>query len=222
MGSQLYFAPIVFVTAIGLLLGIAIVVFARRIPSAGDHGAPALSRGRRAFLLATISASLLLCLFAAGIAGGYEDSPHGMLDSKGHALGFNEPLTWELGRMVLANATAGSFSSALGLHGCLFLILHLIAIAFLTGALRSPTRLAAWFCWMQFVVFPQGWLGGLMLLDVVVDREIDGEGLVDIPFWWTFQPVWFFAAGLAGWWLQRAAPAPAMARRGEIRVPSSS
>ncbi|HTF87765.1 MAG TPA: hypothetical protein VK843_05105 [Planctomycetota bacterium] len=222
MGSQLFFQPIVYLTAIGLLLGIAIVVFAPRIRSVGKHGAPALSRGRRAFLLATIGASLLLCVFAAGLAAGYEDSPYGMLDSQGHALGFNEPLTWELARMALGNATAGSFVFALGLQGCLLVVLHLIAIAFLAGALRSTPRMAAWFCWLQFAVFPLGWLGCVMLFDLVVDREIDGEGLVDIPFWWTFQPVWLFAAGLAGWWLQRASPAVATSTPVPIRESSVS
>lgn len=210
MGNSLIFSPIVLFTALGLLAGIAIVVFAPRILKATKSRDPALSRRKRAFLFATIAASLLLCLLAVALQAGYEDSPTGLHDSNGHALGHNEPLTRELARMVLANATLGSMVDALGWHGGLFLLLHLLAIAYLAGALRSSSGLAARFCWMQFVVFPLGWVGCLMLFTSVVDGEIDGEGLTDIPFWWTFQPLWLFAVALAGWWLQRASLAPAI------------
>lgn len=197
-------------------------MFAPRIPKAAKPRDTALSRGKRAFLFATIAASLLLCLLAVALEAGYAESPEGLHDSGGHALGHNEPLTPELARMVLANTTAGSMVDALGWHGVLFLVLHLLALAFLAGALRISSGFAARFFWMQFVLFPLGWLTSLMLFDLVVHREIDGEGLTDVSFWWTFQSLWLFAAALAGWWLQRAPQAPAIGAPRSTREPSPS
>src|SRR5688572_13444130 len=200
-----------------VLLGLAIVVFAPRIPPAREPRNPALSRAKRSFLTVMIAASLLLCLLSAGLQAGYENSPDGVRDSEGHPLGFNEPLKPELARMVLANATASSMIEALGWNGCLFLAMHLLPLAFLAGALHIPSRLAALCCWIQFFVFPFGWVSCVLFYDLLVGREIDGEVLSDFPFWWTFQVLWLSAAATAGWWLQRASHSSTTGAQDSVR-----
>lgn len=221
MGHSHVFLQLV-IPALGLLAGIAIVLFAPRIPKATNPRNPAFSRGRRGFLIATIAASLLLCVLAAALEAGYADSMRALRDTEGHGLGHGEPLTPELARMVLSNATAGSMIDALAWYGVLFLVLHLLALAYLVGALRTSSGFAARFCWMQFVFFPLGWLTSLMLFSLIVHREIVGEDLTDVSFWWTFQSLWLLAAALAGWWLQRASHAPAIGVPRSVREPSTS
>ena len=167
-----------------------------------------MSRRKRAVLFVLTSVSLLLCLLTAAIQAGYENSPTGLRDSEGHALGFNLPLCWELCRMLLANASPGAIANALnGWYGGLYIGMHSLALVVLAGAVKLSPRRAATTCWIQLFLFPTGWFGLVILPFVTVEflrGEIDGESISEIPLCWSCQPIWFLASALAILWFRNS------------------
>jgi drug/metabolite transporter superfamily protein YnfA len=181
-----------------------------------------ISGKRKTILLVVISLSALLCVFAAAIQSGYENSPQDTRDSKGYTLGFGNPITWELCGILLKNANAAAIARVLGWYGGLFLLTHLLAIlVLLLDFKRIKPKLAAACCWLQLVIFPSGWIGVLLFTFVVIaffEGKIDGEQVSELPFGWTFQPLWFVASILAGIWFWQSsrrlaadAPKPSVA-----------
>ncbi len=171
-----------------------------------------MSGKKKTILLVIISLSALLCVFASAIQAGYENSPEDTHDSQGNTLGFIKPITWELCGTLLKNANLAAIARVFGWYGGLFLLTHLLAILVLVlNFRRIKPKLAVAFCWLQLVIFPSGWIGVLLFPFVVIaffEGKIDGEQVSELPFWWTFQPLWFVASVLAGIWLWQSSRIP--------------
>lgn len=183
-----------------------------------DFTAEAQRRGEmktrcRIILSTLILISAVLIWFGASLQAGYADSPSDTRDSTGHPLGFLNPVTWELCGIMVKNATLPTTLEMLGWYGGLFLLVHLAALVALAINLADRARrTVAISFWLQLIVFPTGWVGLLYFLPHVAANffagKIGGETISDIPFWWTFQPLWFaisIAAGILTW-RQRVSP----------------
>ena len=157
----------------------------------------------RIILSALVLTSALLCWFAASLQAGYADSPGDTHDSGGHPLGFLNPVTGGLCAIMLRNATLPTTLDMLGWYGGLYLWAHLIAlVAFAIDLAGRARRAMAIASWLQLVLFPTCWLTLFFLLPHVAANffagKIDGETISDIPFWWTFQPLWLAISALTG------------------------
>ena len=119
-----------------------------------------MSRSKRAALFALTILSLVLCLLGAATSAGYANSPEGMLDSEGHALGFGQPICWELWRSMLANASPSAIADELmGWYGVVFVGMHVLALAMFAGAFKLAPRQAVMACCLQLFLFLRRELG---------------------------------------------------------------
>ncbi len=155
----------------------------------------------RIILCALIIISVAVCLFSAALEAGYKH-PIQVADSKGHQLGFNNSLTWELCGILLKSASLKTVATTLGFYGGFYLVAHGISFYLLRrrGSQTATRATANWF-WLQLLFFPLGWFGILLLPEFfrsLVKGQIDGETISDFPFWWTFQPLWFAVSLSAG------------------------
>ncbi len=182
----------------------------------------------RIILSVLILISAALCWFGASLQAGYADSPGDIRDSRGHPLGFLNPVTWELCGIMLKNATLPTMLEMLGWYGGLFLLAHLVALIALAINLADRARRAvAISFWLQLIVFPTSWVSLLFLLPHVVANffagKIDGETISDIPFWWTFQPLWLVISATSGILIWRQVASPELNEPGDfISKPSAS
>jgi len=162
---------------------------------------------QRTTLSVLIVVSMTMCLFAAALQAGYEH-PIQNSDSGGNLLGFCNALTWELTGILLRSASLATVMQTLGTYGWLYLSLHLAALFLLAtnSAMLAERRMAIGF-WGQLVLFPLSWLGLLAwpgLISSFLKGQIDGETISDMPFWWVFQPIWFFISVGAGIFIWRS------------------
>lgn len=196
-----HISPILWILALFEVAGIVAVVLACVSGRSGRWRYAPMSRRKRTVLLAMTVASFVLCLFAAALEAGYGEPLVGSKDSAGNELGYQLPLTWELCRAMLANASSDAIVSHLGWFGGLFLFMHLLLAGLLAGADRIAHRASAAIAWLQLVLFPTGGLGLIVLPFVTLDclrGKLDPEALCEPPLWWTFQPLWLLTAVLSG------------------------
>lgn len=194
-------SPILWILALSELAALLVLAFISLTLSTRRWQPTPMSNRKRAMLLAMTVTSLVLCVFAVLLEAGYGGDIVGTRDSTGNELGWNLPLTWELCRAMLENATWDAATDHLGWFGGLFLCMHLVIAALLAGADRIGPRASAAIAWVQLVLFPTGWLGVVVLPFLTLEflhGDVTPEALCEPPLWWTFQPLWFLTAILAG------------------------
>ena len=170
--------------------------------------------------VAIILVSALAFAGAALLEAGHNNTPYGTQDSKGHPLGFNDPLTWELCRIMLRNASWAKTWEVTGIYGLAYFIAHVVGLNVLLLTRRKATsKIRERFFLLQLVMFPTGWLGAWVFPWVFfwfLAGKIDGETISDGPtFWWIFQPIWFaVSAAITLHSVRNRASAPAVEASG--------
>lgn len=153
-----------------------------------------MSRRSQVLWTLIILASLAFQWLVAVLGTGYS-ALHGVADSSGNPIGFNDPITDEHIRMMLAQAPVSAVFAEAGWYFSLCLLAHLGGLSVIWLANRQPKQLAAYFGF-QTVLFPLGWIPIfwftplLALIDLFTG--FDGETLTDAPLnligthslWW--------------------------------------
>lgn len=153
-----------------------------------------MSRRSQVLWTLIILASLAFQWFVAVLGAGYR-ALHGVADSAGNPIGFNDPVTNEHIRMMFAQVSVGAVFAEAGWYFSLCLLAHLGGLSMIWLANRQPKRPAAYFGF-QTVLFPLGWIPifwftpFLALIDLFAG--FDGETLTDAPLnlfgthslWW--------------------------------------
>jgi len=157
-------------------------------------------RRRLAALLVGVSLAwtLVACVLDAGMAA----TPASTTDSRGHAMGFNDPLSPEHFRILAAHFRVGQLCSTEYAYAWLLVAAQL---GCLVAVWQEPWRWRwsrAWVFWVQNLIFPLGWLGWLVLPSILrafASGTVDRETITDIPFVvCVAQSVWVLAATVAG------------------------
>jgi hypothetical protein len=167
-----------------------------------------MKRTALAFFVALILVSALTFASAVWLDAGHSNTPDGTQDSKGHPLGFNDRLTWELCGTMFRNASLETIWEVAGIYGLAYFLAHLAGFSvLLLTRKRATSKTRERFFLLQLLLFPTGWLGALMMFPIVLSflaGTADGETISDgLPLWWAVQPVWFvvsLVAALHSFW----------------------
>lgn len=161
-------------------------------------------------LFAAVSVSLAWSLFVCALDAGIKATPYETTDSRGRAMGFNDPLSAEHFLIILGNFRPHHLLSPEYIYALLLLVAHVLALGLLFRSAREGRLCRAAPFWLQSLLFPLGWMGLIVLpvtLSTAVSGRLDREGIIDIPFvLCTAQPVWVLTSVGVAWALRRARP----------------
>ena len=145
-------------------------------------------------LLSLAFALLVLAFFAALHA-----TPAHLQDSLGHAMGFNDPLSFEHYAIIASHASLQGTLAHMDLYEGVLLLMHPLAlIALWMASQRSHLKTLGL---LQFLLFPLGLLGLPFLIVIPIDalqEQAERETFVDGPIASALtQPVWLLTLALA-------------------------
>jgi hypothetical protein len=154
-----------------------------------------------------ICLSLTALVTGSVLVAGIENTGYATVDSQGHAMGFNDPLTREHYGIILRNFRPANLINVRFRFEWAFLTVQLIGACFVFSK-SLANRAARVFFGAQLLLLPVAFLGGLVLSDdlpALLTGTMDREGFTDIPCWGVLisMPIWCAGSFAAFWFSKR-------------------
>lgn len=146
-------------------------------------------------ILVSLAFALLVLAFFAALHA----TPEHLVDSLGHPMGFNDPLSFEHYAIIASHVSLTQMVAHLSAYHWVLLMMHPLALLVVWRAVLR--KQLTYFALLQFLLFPLGLLGLPFLIGIpfyALQQQADRETFLDGPIVEALtQPFWLLTLALA-------------------------